>query len=84
MNRMPIGAAVRDIISGWPGKIVKRPAGRHPRGTVHVLFEGTAKMVCAGLVNLTDITGVVTPADAWQADTQGSYEPLSVGGADHV
>lgn len=83
MVRIPIGAAVRDTISGWRGKVVKRPAGRHPPGTLHVLFDGTANSICVGVTNLTYVARNYAAAVAMEADQHPLYEPLSVGGSSH-
>ena len=80
---MRIGSAVRDTITGWPGKVVTPPRGRQPRGTLHVLFDGTATPICVDKGSLTYVARHYATAKAWEA-REHDIEPQSVGGACHA
>lgn len=83
MRTIPVGAAVRENISGWPGQVVAR-APKQPRGTLNVLLDGTSKSVFVDVVNLTYVAKNYASAKDWENQSVELAEPLSIGGSAHV
>lgn len=63
---IPMGAAVRDRISGWHGKVVRGPSDR-PRGTLAVLLEGTTTTVIVDEGNLVYVARDYASVRSWDA-----------------